>query len=302
MDIILDALLDTFKIFPFLFLIYILIEILEHRTKLTQSRKILQGSFAPLIGSATGLIPQCGFSVMAAKLYDAGLIGTGTILAVFIATSDEAIIILLSDFEAAGAVMPLVLIKLLVSVAAGYIASFIMRREKLEKVGEAQDVQAHFCCSGHHEHSEHGGLLGVESDFKTYFLSPLIHSLKIAAYLLIVNLIFGYVIEAVGGADNISANAIEGGVYVQPLVTGLIGLIPNCASSVILTGAYTNGAITFGSLVGGLCSNAGLGLVILFKNTKKIKRNLAIVAVLYAVSVVTGIAVNGFAVLLGYSV
>ena len=292
MSVILDAFWDTLKLFPFLYLIYILMEILEHRTKLTQSQKILQGGFAPLIGSATGLIPQCGFSVMAAKLYDRGFIRTGTILAVFIATSDEALIIMISDMNAAHAVMPLVLIKLLVSVGAGYLANAVLPKEKLARVG-AQDVEAHFCCSDHD-----GGLLGTTSDFKTYILSPLLHSLKIAAYLLIVNLVFGYIIDIVGGVEKISATAMEGGAYVQPLITGLIGLIPNCASSVILTGAYTNGAILFGSLVGGLCSNAGLGLVVLFKNTKKLKRNILLVVVMYLISVAVGIAVNGFMILL----
>ena len=243
MDIIIDALLDTLKVFPFLFLIYVLIEILEHRTQLTQSRKILQGGFAPLIGSATGLIPQCGFSVMAAKLYDKGYVRTGTILAVFIATSDEALIIMVSDMTIAHAVMPLIFIKLIVSVAIGYFANCVLPKEKLTPVGAAQDVQAHFCCSEHD-----GGLLGSGSEFKTYFLSPLLHSLKIAAYLLIVNLVFGYIIDAAGGTDKIAA-AVEGGAYVQPLITGLIGLIPSCASSVILTGAFAKGAIYFGSLV-----------------------------------------------------
>ncbi|MDE7083056.1 MAG: arsenic efflux protein [Clostridia bacterium] len=293
MEIILDAFWDTLKLFPFLFLIYVLMEILEHRTKLTQSQKILQGGFAPLIGSATGLIPQCGFSVMAAKLYDRGFIRTGTILAVFIATSDEALIILISDLSAAHAVMPLVLIKLLASIGVGYLANAILPKEKLAKVGAGHDVQAHFCCSEHD-----GGMLGENSDFKTYLVSPLLHSLKIAAYLLIVNLVFGYIIDIAGGVDKISANAMEGGAYVQPLITGLIGLIPNCASSVILTGAYTNGAILFGSLVGGLCSNAGLGLVVLFKNTKKLKRNILLVLVMYVLAVAVGIAVNGFMILL----
>ena len=292
MEIILEAFWDTLKLFPFLYLIYILMEILEHRTKLIQSQKILQGGFAPLIGSATGLIPQCGFSVMAAKLYDRGYIRTGTILAVFIATSDEALIIMISDMTAAPSVMLLVLIKLIVSVGVGYLANFLLPKEKLAKVGAAQDVEAHFCCSEHD-----GGMLGTSSDFKTYIVSPLLHSLKIAAYLLIVNLVFGYIIEIAGGVDKISASAMEGGAYVQPLITGLIGLIPNCASSVILTGAYTNGAILFGSLVGGLCSNAGLGLVVLFRNTKKIKRNILLVVVMYIIAVVVGIAVNGFMIL-----
>lgn len=293
MEIVLDALLDTLKVFPFLFLIYVLIEILEHRTRLTQNRKILQGNLAPLIGAATGIIPQCGFSVMAAKLYDKNFIRTGTILAVFIATSDEAIILLLSDINAAHAVMPLVFIKLIYAVGVGYLANFVLPKNNLQEVA-AHDVDAHFCCSEHD-----GGLLGEGSDFKTYFITPLLHSLKIAAYLLLVNLVFGYIIEIAGGVDDLASGAMAGGVYVQPLITGLIGLIPNCASSVIITGAYTNGAITFGSMVGGLCSNAGLGLVVLFKNTKSLKRNILLVVTLYVLAVIAGIIINAVAVAIG---
>ena len=137
-DIILDAFLDTLKVFPFLLVIYILIEFIEHKTTFTRNHKILQGNLAPLIGSATGLIPQCGFSVMAAKLYDRGLIRTGTLLAVLIATSDEAFIILLSSGTAAAAIMPLVVIKLLVGVGVGYLVNFLYSAEKLSNECEEE--------------------------------------------------------------------------------------------------------------------------------------------------------------------
>lgn len=277
-DVVLDSLLDTLKIFPFLLLIYILIEILEHRTSLTHNRKILQGALAPLIGSATGIIPQCGFSVMAAKLYDRGHIRTGTLLAVFIATSDEALIIMLSDMNTAGWVMPLVLIKLAVAVGAGYLVNFILSGEKLADLGLLPDTEV---CGAAHAN---------RSDLHVYFISPLLHSLKIALYLLLVNLVFGYLVYTVG--EEVIAGAMSGGTFVEPIITALIGLIPNCASSVILTGAFSNGGILFGSFVGGLCSNAGLGLVILLKNTKKIKRNVLFIITLYLIAVVTGIVVN----------
>jgi len=284
-DIVLDAIWDTLKVFPFLLLIYVLIEILEHRTSLTQNRKILQGNLAPVIGSATGIIPQCGFSVMAAKLYDKGYIRTGTLLAVFIACSDEALIIMLSELSSAGAIMPLILIKFAVAVGMGYLVNFILSNEKVTEIGLMPNYQAHRC------DPEHG-----ESDLQVYLISPLLHSLKVLLYLLLINLLFGFIIAAVG-EDSISA-VMMGGPYLQPLITALIGLIPNCASSVILTGTYINGGILFGSFVGGLCSNAGLGLVVLMKNTKKTKRNILLLITLYAVAVVTGIVINGFMVLL----
>lgn len=278
-EIILDAFLDTVKVFPFLLVIYILIELLEHRTSFTRNRKILQGNLAPLIGTATGLVPQCGFSVMAANLYDKGLIRTGTLLAVLIATSDEAFIILLSSGTAAAAIMPLVVIKLLVGVGVGYLVNFIYSAEKLAE-GDVEEIHAYSCGR------EHDG----KSELKIYLVGPLLHSLKIALYLLIVNLVFGFVIDAVG--EETIASAMIGGVYFQPFITALIGLIPNCASSVIITGAYINNAITFGSCVAGLCANAGLGLVVLYKNTKKIKRNIVFTIVLYIISAAAGLVVN----------
>ena len=278
-DVILDALIDTLKLFPFLLLIYVLIEVIEHRTKLTQNAKVLQGGLAPLIGTATGIIPQCGFSVMSAKLYDKGFIRTGTLMAVFIATSDEALIILLSDMSKAGYIMPLIFIKLITAVAAGYLINCLFSKEKLAPLGGTESTEV--CCNEHKD----------KSDLNVYFISPLVHTLEITLYLLAVNLAFGFLIYYVG-EDKI-ASALVGGWLLQPVICGVIGLIPNCASSVILTGAFINGGILFGSFVGGLCANAGLGLVVLLKNTKKIKRNALFVAALYSIAVLTGVIVNG---------
>lgn len=286
-SVLTDSLLDTLKVFPFLLIIYILIEVLEHRTALVQNKKILQGKLAPMIGSATGIIPQCGFSVMAAKLYENGLIRTGTIVAVFIATSDEALIIMISNMSAAPFVMPLILIKLIVAVGVGYLVSFLYSAEKLKETGLIADVPAQFCCDEH----------GNDSDIELYLISPLLHSLKIAFYIFIVNFVFGAIFFEVG--EEAFASAMMGGKFIEPLITALIGLIPNCASSAILTETFIKGGICFGSLVGGLCSNAGLGLVVLFKNRKKLKRNIVLVVGLYTVAVATGLAVNGIMTIIG---
>lgn len=277
-EIILDAFLDTLKVFPFLLVIYILIEFIEHATSFSRNHKLLQGKAAPIIGAATGLVPQCGFSVMAAKLYDSGLIRTGTLLAVFLATSDEAFIILLSSGTAAAAIMPLVLIKLAVGAGAGYLVNFLLSGEKL---AETQPVTSVCPCGDGHE---------GKSSLKIYLIRPLVHALKIALYLLIVNLVFGFIIDAVG--EEQIASSLIGGTYFQPFITAVIGLIPNCASSVIITDAFIHGGITFGSCVAGLCCNAGLGIVVLCKNTKKIKRNILFIIALYVISVLTGIIVN----------
>ena len=286
-EIVLDAFLDTLKVFPFLVVIYILIEFIEQKTSFTRNHKILQGNLAPLIGSATGLVPQCGFSVMAAKLYDKGLIRTGTFLAVLLSTSDEALIILLSSGQKAMYVMPVIVIKLIIGVGVGYLVNFIFTAEKLQEAGP-EEIHAYSCGR------EHEG----KSDFKVFFLNPLLHSLLIAFYLLVVNLIFGFIIKAVG-EDKIASSLMIGGAYWQPFITALIGLIPNCASSVVITQAFIDKGILFGSCIAGLCANAGLGLVVLFRNTKKIKRNIVFVITLYLISAVAGLVVNCIAAALG---
>lgn len=278
-SLVLDAFLDTLKVVPFLLVIYVLIEFIEHRTSFIEKPKILQGGLAPLIGSATGLIPQCGFSVMAAKLYDKGLIRTGTLLAVLLATSDEAFIILLSSGTAASAIMPLIVVKLLVGAGVGYFVNFLYTAEKLS--GECADEIHAYSCGREHE---------GRSDARVFLINPLLHSLQIGFYVLVVNLVFAFVLNAVG-EDRLVASML-GGVYFQPFMTAVIGLIPNCASSTVITATYINGGILFGSCAAGLCANAGLGLVVLFKNTKKIKRNLVFAITLYLVSVAVGIAVN----------
>ncbi len=287
MEIVLDALKDTALIFPFILLIYILIEFLEKGTTAVKTRKSLRGPLAPLFGSATGIVPQCGFSVMAAKLYDSGLIRTGTIMAVFIATSDEALIILLANSAqnagAAQAILPLIAVKLVIATCVGYLVNAIVR-DKLNEVqplySEEGEVHAYSCG---HEHEGHSAL-------ELYLLHPLLHSLKVAAYILIVNLAFGLLLSAIG--EESLSEWLVGGTYFQPFITAAVGLIPNCASSTVLTETFVNGGITFGSCVAGLCTNAGLGMVVLLKNTKKLKRNVCIMLSIYAIAVLAGIVIN----------
>ncbi len=285
MEIILDALKETLIVFPFILIIYMLIELLENGSTLSKGRRSLQGPLAPVVGAATGIIPQCGFSVMAAKLYDKGLIRTGTIIAVFLATSDEALIILLVNSplsaSAAQSILPLIVIKLFVAIIAGYLINLIIP----DKITETTPLytpegEAYSCGREHHG----------KSAVSLYLVEPLIHSLKVTAYILIVNLIFGYIIAEVG-EETIAAGLI-GGKYFQPFITAAVGLIPNCASSAIITETYVQGGIMFGSCVAGLCTNAGLGLVVLMKNTKKIKRNILLVITLYTISVLVGMLTN----------
>ena len=288
MEVFLDSILDTLKVFPFILVIYILIEFLEHKTSFSSNHRLLQGKLAPLIGTVTGIIPQCGFSVMAAKLYDKKYIRTGTLIAVFLATSDEALIVLIVNPAGAAAVAPLIAVKVIVGLVAGYAINFILRNEHLAQPEESdrEDIHAYSCGR------EHEG----KSAVKVYFVEPLLHSLKVALYIFVVTLIFGYIFEYNEAAI---ISSFVGGPYVEPLITAAIGLIPNCASSAVIAQTYCEGGIMFGSMVAGLCCNAGLGFVVLLKDVKKIKRNLLLIVTVYAISVLVGIAVNGICIAAG---
>ena len=302
---LLHALKDTAPLLPFIFLIYALIELLESKADLKRVSR-LGGNLGPLLGSATGLIPQCGFSVMAAKLFEQKYITVGTLLAIFMATSDEAFIIMISSGEGAVWVLPLLLSKVLVGVAVGYGVDLVFRAfgrrqvrvEMPETVNgqptttheifmqrylEERDVEASCSCG-----RDHSG----ESAWKKYLLYPLLHVLKVGAFIFLVNFVLTAIIHSVG--EDVFASFMNKNILLQPFVSCLIGLIPNCASSVVITESFLGGAITFGSCVAGLCANAGMGFVVLLKNVRQWKRNLAMILFCYVISVLVGMLLNLF--------
>lgn len=313
-DVLLDALRDTAWLFPFLLLLYILVELMEHNTRVGKPSRALSGKWAPLLGTATGIVPMCGFSVMAAKLWKRRHITLGTLLAVFIATSDEAVIVLLLSSmpwaDKAFTLLGLLGSKLVLGIAAGYVVDLLARRssapaplppvasssteELLPKQEEEHCDHSHEAHEHHeeeHSHSheededhEHGHCGCAElsvcehkktSTLRLYLLSPLVHALEVAAFVLLVNLAFGFLFFALG--EDKVIGAMQGtGKWLQPLVCPLIGLIPNCASSVALAEVYALGGIGFGGLLGGLVTNAGLGYLALFGKEKRVKAPLLI--------------------------
>lgn len=288
-DTLLDALLDTLKVFPFLLIIYIIIELVEHKTEIVASKNRLNGKIGPLIGAATGIIPQCGFSVMAAKLYESGFIKLGTLVSIFISTSDEALIIFLSEGDGLS-ILYMIIVKVAVGVIFGYLINAFCKNESL-KISTVNDYK-NKVYEKKFEYTSCGREHNESHPVKTYFVNPLLHSLKIAFYILAVNVVFGVAIYFIG-EENISA-FLEKSVWAQPFITALVGLIPNCASSVVISETYLVNGILFGSCVAGLCTNAGLGMVVLFKNTKKWKRNLMITVIMYFIGVFVGSVINAF--------
>ncbi len=305
-DVVLDAFLDTLKLFPFLFVLYILIEFLEHMTAIGKPNGVLSGKCAPLVGGATGLVPLCGFSVMAAKLYEKRYLTLGTLLAVFIATSDEAILILIPAampwLQKLTAISALLLSKLVLGVGVGYAADAIFgRRGRKSPLYEPSEPHEHDCAHEHMHEDAHEGEAGELSacehkhngKINLYLVSPLLHALQVSAFVLFVNFAFGTLFYF-AGEDNVTA-FLQAGQWYQPLISALVGLIPNCASSVVIAETYVMGGITFGSLLAGLTVNAGLGYIVLFRNTKEWKRNLLIVAALFLIGVAAGYIVDAVA-------
>ncbi len=318
-EVILDALKDTAILFPFLFLMYIVIEALEHNTGVSKPRRALTGKCAPLVGTALGIVPMCGFSVMAAKLYRHRYITVGTLLSVFIATSDEAFLVLLTTpvlppLDKVVSILAMLGVKIAVGVAAGYLADLVANRfkksvlepiEQLEEhAGHVREERAeehvheeHEEREGHEEHEHFSACEHVhESKVQLYFVSPLLHALQVAAFVLLVNLAFGYLFWGLG-KENV-VNFLRAGKWIQPLVCSLVGLVPNCASSVVLAETYAVGGIEFGSCLAGLVTNAGLGVLTLFGGRKNSRNALVIMTVQFFIGVAVGYAVNAIALLI----
>ncbi|MDE7394640.1 MAG: arsenic efflux protein [Clostridiales bacterium] len=319
-DALLDALIDTAKLIPWLLVMHLLIELFEHSTaSKIKMNKVLRGPLAPLMGGACGILPQCGFGVVAANLYCRRSIRVGTLIAVFIATSDEAVPILLGNFSKDSLIKLAVLLgfKLVAALLAGYLLTLLLRnREELTAL-PATGVEYHGCHNhalgsdataeeehahdeahanedhGHahdHEHEETAAG-GSEKKNKKFdpqiLLHPLVHTLTVTLYILAVNVLFAVILYFVG--EQRLHGVLDSAKFFQPLLAGLIGLIPNCASSVVLAQMYAAGNITLGAAFAGLSVNAGLGLAVLLKDNRPFKNTLFITVGLYAYSVVLGL-------------
>ena len=276
-----DAVIDTLKALPFLFVAFLVIEFLEHRAQDKIKHIFTRAGIAgPFIGTILGCIPQCGFSVMSANLYSSGIITLGTLISVFLSTSDEAIILLATAQNGGYEIFKLLITKIIVSIIFGYIIYLI---DKKRHHKHHHHHHSHDLCE--HDHC------GCEEDGSV--LKPaLIHTAKVFGFLLLFTIIIDLFVAFIG-TDSLSHLLLSESVL-QPFLAGIIGFIPNCASSVLLTQLYISGTLSFGSLVAGLCANAGAGMLILFRNKKKLKENVKILGLLYICSVVPGILLHLF--------
>lgn len=278
LDVLIDTLIDGVKLLPFLFVAYLIMEILEHKTS-SKTKNIIQksGKFGPLLGGILGIFPQCGFSAIAANLYAGRIITLGTLIAIFLSTSDEMLPILISEAAPIDVILKILGIKLIIGIIAGFVIDLVIN---LTTKNIKEDEKIAEICEHEHCHCEEGGILK----------SSLKHTLSIFIYILIVSIILNTVIHFIG-EDNLS-NLILNKPILGPVIAGLIGLIPNCASSVILTQLYLSNVITVATMISGLLVGAGVGILILFRVNKNIKENSKIIVLLYVIGVIAGITLQ----------
>ena len=270
-DALLDALLDGAKLIPFLFLTYLAMEWLEHKAGNKVNAFVRKsGKFGPLAGGVLGVVPQCGFSAAASNFYAGRVITLGTLLAIYLSTSDEMLPILISEKAPIGLIIKILLLKMVIGVTVGFLVDLAWRK-KLPEQGHIHELCEHEHCSCE----------------KGIMKSALIHTIKIALFLIVIAFALNLVLEV--GGEELLESFLSGRAILGPILAGLVGLIPNCGSSVVITELYLEGALGFGAMLAGLLVNAGVGLLVLFKVNHDRKENLTILGMLYVIGVIAGI-------------
>lgn len=279
-DWAIDAICDSIHLIPFLFFVFLIIEILEfyYANKINSTLK-KTGKGSVLIGALAAIFPQCGFSVIASSLYVDRIITRGTLIAVYLSTSDETIPILLATPSKAYLIIPIVGLKLLIGIVMGYFVDFALpQKAQLVKNSEQsfEDRIEEGCCKHDLEHGNKREII----------IHPILHTINIWGFILAITLVLNYSLTNITITDFIS-----GGKLLQPIFAAFVGLIPNCAISIGLTMMLIKGTITFGAVISGLLANAGLGLLVLLKNND-FKDTLKIIFILLLISIISGLAIN----------
>lgn len=273
-DWVVDAICDSVHLLPFLFIVFLIIELLEfyYADKINSLLK-KTGKSGVLVGSLASIIPQCGFSVIASSLYSRRIITRGCLIAVYLATSDETIPILLATPAKAYLIIPIVGVKLVIGILAGYLIDFIRPQAVVKNEDFSVDfLEEEGCCKHDIEHGHKREIL----------IHPIVHTANVFGFILIITLILNYCLENIA-----IANLLESGKYIQPVIAGFIGLIPNCAISIGVTMMLIKGSITFGAAMSALLANAGLGLLVLLKNND-FKDTIKIIGFVLVISILSG--------------
>lgn len=283
LEVLLEATIDSIKLLPFLFITYLIMEYIEHKTtEKTQNIIKKSGKFGPILGGILGIFPQCGFSAAAANLYAGKVITLGTLIAIFLSTSDEMIPILISEAAPVSLIIKILGIKLVIGIIIGIIIDLIgqvlNKRKHVEHKEEIEEIGS--ICEHEHCNCNEEGIL--KSSIK--------HTINIFIFILIISIVINVIIYIIG-QENLS-NLILNRPIIGPIIAGIVGIIPNCASSVILTQLYLEQVISIGSMISGLLVGSGIGILVLFKVNNNIKENIQILSLLYLIAVIFGIVID----------
>ena len=280
LEIIEETLIDAIKLLPFLFITYLIMEYIEHKMGEKSKNTIKKsGKFGPVIGSILGIFPQCGFSVSATNLYAGRVITLGTLIAVYLSTSDEMLPIFISEAVSPIIIFKILGIKLIVGMIAGILIDLVINLINKNKQKEENDEIGHICEEEHCHCNENG-----------VFRSALKHTLNIFLFIILITFVINIIVYFVG--EETIASWILNKPVIGPMITSLIGLIPNCAASVIITNLYLENVISLGSMIAGLLTGAGVGLAVLFKTNNKLKENIGIIVLLYTIGAISGIIIE----------
>ena len=276
-EILKDTIMDSLKLLPFLFITYIIMELIEHKAGEKTERIIKKsGKFGPVVGALLGIVPQCGFSAVASNFYAARIITRGTLIAIFLSTSDEMLPVLISEGAAISLILQILLIKIVIGMGIGLVIDLLDRKKTMQ----ATHNEIHNICEDENCNCDEEGILK----------SAIKHTVQIFAYIFVISFIINTIIFAIG-EDKI-ANLIVNIPILGSLISAAIGIIPNCASSIILTELYLENIISIGSMIAGLLVNSGIGVLVLFKVNKDNKENLKILGILYLVGITAGIVLD----------
>lgn len=278
LHVIEHTILHSIRLLPFLFVTYLAMEYIEHKAgKKAEQMVKKSGSFGPFIGGILGIVPQCGFSAAASNLYAGRLITLGTLLAVFLSTSDEMLPILISAKVEPMVIGRLLGVKVLIGMVAGFFADSILGKKLF---GKEEHLKIEHMCEHEHCHCNEGKI----------GKSALVHTLQVFFFIIIITLVLNLLIELVG--EETLAGFLSGKPVIGPVVAGLVGLIPNCAASVVITQLYLEGMLSAGAMMAGLLVGAGVGVLVLFRVNDDLKENLKITALLYGIGVIAGIIIE----------
>ena len=300
-DFLKDALIDSLNLLPFLFLIFLIIEFVEHYYAKKRHLFVFWiKKIGPLFGSVFASLPQCGFSVIASTIYTRRLLSRGTLVAVYLATSDEAIPVLLAYPQKAPMILPIIGVKVAVAIIAGYVVDWLVTYNAKEPVVESvkeEDIEG--CC---HHHIIHAARR------RDFWLHPLKHTLNIFVFIFLISVVLAFILSRTGSEDVMAKYCLMNSPL-QPFLVSLVGLIPNCAISVMLTMLFVKNTISFGSLVAGLCTSGGLGILVLLRKNGDKKDTFIILGLLVLIGTILGLIfqynvlnINGIFELIGIKI